>query len=116
MWKTGASLGIARDLRPQAIVDKLTLVHRGILPNRVGTDFHRIISTVNSRCGKYFVCTKRRKGAKKFPFSPFSQEERRTAQSLLLMLAMMSRMVSFRGFLLSDNAFSIFRTECKTVE
>ena len=36
--------------------------------------------------------------------------------NLLLMLAMMSRMVSFRGFLLSDNAFSIFRTECRTVE
>ena len=41
---------------------------------------------------------------------------RRNNYNLLLMLAMMSRMVSFRGFLLSDNAFSIFRTECRTVE
>lgn len=71
MWKTGASPGIPRDLRPQAIVDKLTLVHRGILPNRVGTDFHRIISTVNSRCGKYFVCTKREEGREKVSFFPF---------------------------------------------
>lgn len=71
MWKTGASLGIPRGLRPQAIVDKLTLVHRGILPNRVGTDFHRIISTVNSRCGKYFVCTKREEGREKVSFFSF---------------------------------------------
>ena len=71
MWKTGASPGIPRDLRPQAIVDKFALVHRGILPRRVGRDFHRIISTVNSRCGKYFVCTKREEGNEKvfcFPF------------------------------------------------